>query len=275
MNIEYREATLTSGMGFDIGEFWHPRIDGWNPMYRDILEPFDAYKYTCPRLPISLGPMDANRFRKCPSVLRVPIKRADSIEVRLPQELYPIADTLKRLMQYDRFINPNFAAFHAHVTIDNSRVAPGTTQRFPGFHGDGLQGGKFKKKLIVEHSYVFVDKLPTEFALQPFFVAHLNEDRYNIFKEFDRQLRRSSIYHGLPGHCYLIDPYVVHASPVITEAVDRTFFRLTLTPTELLMPRNTVNPMFPGQEYPERIDVRDFVANPDLDVPLEFYGLKG
>lgn len=274
MDIEYREAQLTTGMGFDINEYWHPRIDAWSPLYRDILEPFCAHKYTCPRLPISMGPMSALSFRKCPSVLRVPIKRGGSIEVRLPQELYPIAGELKRLLQYDRFINPNFEAFHAHVTIDNSRVEPGNTQRFPGFHGDGLQGGKFKTKLIVEHSYVFVDRFPTEFAMQPFFVAHLNEDRYNVFKEFDRQLNNSSIYRGLPGHCYLIDPYMVHASPVITETcVHRTFFRLTLTPAELLMPRNTINPMFDGQGYEERIDVLDFVADPDINVPLDFYGI--
>lgn len=274
MNIEYREANLTYGTMFDVADYWHPRVDSWNPLYRDILEPFDAHKYTCPRLPISLGPLDAAQFRECPSVLRVPIKRGGDCRINLPKELGPISDTLKRLLQYDRWINSNFEAFHAHVTIDNTTVEPGKTQRFPGFHGDGLQGGKFKQKLIVEHSYIFVDKHPTEFAMQPFFVAHLNEDRYNIFKEFDRQLQPSSIYRGLPGHCYLIDPYMVHASPVIDHPVDRTFFRLTLTPVELLMPKNTVNPMFSGQDYPDRIDVRDFVADPDIEVPLDYYGVS-
>lgn len=273
MNIQYRNTALTAGETFPIERLWHPTVDAWNPLYQDITQPFNFHKYTCPRLPVSLGQLDVALLKQCPSVLRVPIKNGRGKEIRLPKELLPIKPILVRLLQYDYYINPNFQTFHAHITIDNSAVKPNTTQRFGGFHGDGLQGGKFKQKLVVEHSYIFVDKFPTEVALQPFFVAHLNEDRYNIFKEFDKQVKRDLIYHLRPSTVYLIDPYVVHASPVITEQTERTFFRLTLTPAELLMPKNTVNPMFEGQHYDDRIDVRDFVSEPDIAVPLDFYGL--
>ena len=272
MDIVYRKAELSDGEAFSIEKFWHPTIDSWNPLYKDIQEPFDFNKYTCPRLPISMGLQVPDAMQACPSVLRVPIKYANT-DTRLPKELLPIKALLVRLLQYDKFINPHFEQFFAHVTIDNSTVEAGATHRFGGFHGDGLQGGKFKKKLIVEHSYIFVSNHPTLFAIQPFFVAHLNEDRYNIFMEFDRQVRPESIYSGMESHLYLIDPYMVHASPVITPSVNRTFFRLTITPTELLMPKNTVNPMFDGQEYPARIDVREFVSDPDLPVPYDFYGI--
>jgi hypothetical protein len=272
VEITYRKAELTAGETVAIEELWHPIVDAWNPLYNDIKEPFNFNKYTCPRLPVSLGPWDEKDMMECPSVLRCPIKYGWT-DVQLPKELLPIKTLLVRLLQYDRFINPNYDSFFAHVTIDNSEVWPNTTHRFGGFHGDGLQGGKFKNKLVVEHSYIFVSNHPTEFSLQPFFVAHLNEDRYNIFKEFDRQVRQDSIYRGLEKHIYLIDPYIVHASPTIKERTFRTFFRLTLTPTELLMPKNTVNPMFDGQEYPARIDVREFVADPDIEVPLSLYGI--
>jgi hypothetical protein len=273
MDIIYRKAELSSGEAFFVDEFWHPKIDSWNPLYKDILELFDFNKYTCPRLPISMGLHAPDAMQACPSVLRLPIKYAFT-DIRLPKELLPLQALLVRLLQYDKFINPRFEEFFAHVTIDNSTVEAGVTHRFGGFHGDGLQGGKFKKKLIVEHSYIFVSNHPTLFAMQPFFVAHLNEDRYNIFKEFDRQVRSESIYSGMEGHIYLIDPYMVHASPVINNSVNRTFFRLTITPTELLMPKNTVNPMFDGQEYPARIDVREFVSDPDVPVPYDFYGIQ-
>ncbi len=274
MKIDYREATVTAGESFQIEKFWHPIIDAWSPLYRDILEPFNFHKYTCPRLPISMGALDAAQFKACPSVLRIPIKYGNSTDIRLPKELFSIKDTLIRILQYDYHINPYFEEFFAHITIDNSLVRAGGTQRFEGFHGDGLQGGKFKQKLVVEHSYIFVDKHPTEVSLQPFFVAHINEDRYNIFKEFDKQVDRKAIYHTRPCHLYLIDPYIVHASPVIHEVTSRTFFRLTMTPTELLMPKNTINPMFDGQNYPARIDVREFTADPDVPVPLDYYGLQ-
>jgi len=274
MDIVYRKAELSAGEAFSIEKFWHPTIDSWNPLYKDILEPFDFHKYTCPRLPISMGAQSSDAMRQCPSVLRVPIKYANT-DIRLPAEMAPIKPLLVKLLQYDKFINPFFEELFAHVTIDNSTVEPGTTHRFGGFHGDGLQGGKFKKKLVVEHSYVFVSNHPTLFSLQPFFVAHLNEDRHNIFKEFDRQVQSQSIYTGMDQHLYLIDPYVVHASPLIQKRTERTFFRLTITPTELLMPNNTVNPMFNGQKYPARIDVREFVSEPDVKIPYDLYGLRG
>lgn len=39
------------------------------------------------------------------------------------------------------------------------------------------------------------------------------------------------------------------------------------------MPKNTINPMFDGQSYPARIDVREFVSEPDQNIPFDFYGL--
>ncbi|PIN94874.1 hypothetical protein COU53_01820 [Candidatus Pacearchaeota archaeon CG10_big_fil_rev_8_21_14_0_10_30_48] len=275
IGINYRKTMLSrDGETFEIGKFWHPIIDSWNPMYRDITEHFDFHKYTCPRPPISLGSIDELVFQDCSDVLRVPIKWGGSNEVRLPKELHSLKDELVRIMQYDRHINPFFTDFFAHITLDNSEVKKDKTQRYPGFHGDGLQGGKFPKKLICEHSYIYVNNNPTEVALHPFFVAHLNDSRYNIFKEFDKQVNRELLYQTIPGHLYLIDPYVVHASPIVKKTTKRTFFRLTLTPSELLMPKNTINPMFEGQEYPARIDVREFVADPDINIPLEYYGLK-
>ena len=277
MNINYQPCNLSSdGEVFSIAKFWHPTIDSWSPVYKDILEPFNFMKYTCPRLPISLGSMDMSLFLSCPNVLRVPIKFGGSNEIRLPKELLLIKEELIRLLQYDYYITGDmWTEFFCHITIHNALVNKGDTQRFPGFHGDGLQGGKFKQKLICEHSYIATNRFPTEFAMKPFFVGHINEDRYNIFKEFDNQVdEHTPIYKARENHIYLIDPYMVHRSPNVEETCFRTFFRLTTTPAELLMPKNTVNPMFEGQEYPARIDVREFVSDPDQEIPFDFYGIS-
>lgn len=277
LNINYRQTRLSDqGSVFHVEKFWHPKIDDWNPLYRDILEPFDFHKFTTARPPIDMGLIPDNPFNKCPSVLRMPIKWGNSDEIRLPKELKPIKEELIRILQYDKWINPNFTKFFAHITIDNSSVEYNKTQRFPGFHGDGLQGGKFKVKQICEHSYIYVNRNPTIVAMQPFFVAHINDSRFNIFKEFDRQIKKNCLYTTRPEHLYLIDPYIVHASPpnMDPRQLQRTFFRLTLTPSELLMPKNTVNPMFDGQIYPARIDVREFVSDPDTSIPLDYYGFE-
>lgn len=274
LGIVYGQVKLSPGRSFNVGRMWHPKIDAWSPVYSDMMKPFDLHKFTVPRLPINMGPLAIEKVRACPNVLRVPIKWGGSTEVRVPRELLPLEEELMRLLQYDYFVTgPRWRKFFCHLTVHNEWVDPGKTQRFPGFHGDGLQGGKFKRKLVCEHSYVATDPQPTIVAMQPFFVSHLNEDRDNVFLAFDQQVRRDSLYRLLGGHLYLIDPYVVHESPIISQRVFRTFFRLTTTPTELLMPKNTVNPMFGGQEYPARIEVREFTSRPDPVIPYRLYGL--
>ncbi len=277
LGIDYRASKLSeTGKEIAVPHLWHPTIDGWNPTYRDILEPFNFHKFTCPRPPISLGRFNVEAARRCPDVLRMIIKWSGDDSIRLPDELLPLEEELTRLLKYDRYVMGDcWKDFFVHVTIHNALVRAGEALRYPGFHADGLQGGKFKRKLVCEHSYIVTDPHPTVFALQPFFVAHINEDRYNIFKEFDRQVsERTPLYQALCGHAYLIDPYMVHVSPVVPEDCLRTFVRVTVTPTELHMPKNTRNPMFAGQAYPPRIDVREFVSDPDVTLPLDFYGLS-
>lgn len=280
LGIVYQQTKLTIGKAFSISKVWHPKIDSWSPIYTDMLQPFNFHKFTVPRLPIDMGKIDSDSIvalKKCPNVLRVPIKYGNSTEVRLPSELLPIEEEIKRILHYDYFVTgANWKKFHCHLTIHNAIVNPGDTQRFPGFHGDGLQGGKFKKKLLCEHSYVLSDPQPTIISMQPFFVAHLNEDKENIFKAFDQQVRSDSLLGLRPQHLYLIDPYIVHESPKITgkDPILRTFFRLTTTPTELLMPKNTINPMFSGQAYSKRIEVREFVSAPNQEIPYSAYGLS-
>jgi len=272
LGVEYKPVKLTYGEEFDIKTMWHPIVDEWNPIYKDMMEPFNLFKFTCPRPPISLGSIDRQLFTQCTNVLRVPIKFPGS-NIRLPKELIPIKDELIRLLQYEYFINPEVVNEFIHVTVDNRVVESGKTHRYGGFHGDGLQGAKFKQKVKCEHSYVYTNPLATHIALQPFFVAHINEARYNIFKEFDRQVKQECLYKLRDGEVYLIDPYVVHASPIIGIDIPRTFFRMTVSKEELLTPHNTVNPMFEGQNYPEGIEVREFVSSPNTSIPLDFYGI--
>lgn len=274
LGIFYEKTILTPGESFEIKHLWHPKIDAWSPVYRDMMEKFNFNYFTCPRLPINIGKFNMTKARQSPNVLRVPIKYDNSTEIRLPKELLPLKEELQRVLHYDYFVTGDiWKNMFCHITVHNAMVVPGQTQRYPGFHGDGLQGGKFKEKLICEHSYVVTDPEPTIISMQPYFVSHMNEDRDNIFIAFDQQVKKDSLYRMKPGNMYLIDPYIVHESPVITKEALRTFVRITTTPSELLMPKNTVNPMFEGQKYPERIEVREFVGEPDPEIPYDFYGI--
>src|SRR5208282_1968985 len=140
---------------------------------------------------------------------------------------------------------------------DSSLVHTDEYHRYPGFHGDGIQGQKLTPKVNVEHSYIFVTEPPTEFCLQPFFLKHLDEAKHNFFLEFDRQAKDANIYGCLPNHLYMIDPYMVHRTPKIQKTQTRVFIRITFAPTELQNPKNTHNPLFDEdmQKYHERQDI--------------------
>lgn len=256
---------------------WQPIVDPWHPTYRDMLEPFEKGKFLCPRLPIDLGWQDPAPLWTVPNVLRMPIKRPGTRPVLIPREMRPILPILEKFLQYDLAVNRLFQDMHVHITVDHSVVERGLHHRFPGFHGDGFQGAKFPEghKKVCEHSYILCSAPGTELCMQPFFVRHLDDAKHNVFYEFDDQARRENILSLRPDHMYLFDPYVVHRSPRMEIGRGRVFFRMTITPEELLVPENTKSPCFDGQDYEPKVDVRKVVSRQaDLPIPWEQYGLQ-
>jgi hypothetical protein len=202
----------------------------------------------------------------------MPIKFPGTI-YKIPRQLGVWESLIRRVAEYEKFINPDHDKTFAHVTIDLSMVKAGTFHRYPGFHGDGIQGTKLTPKVCVEHSYIATSSPPTEFCLQPFFLKHLDEAKHNYFLEFDRQARDSNVYGSIPDHLYLIDPYMVHRTPKITMDTLRLFVRITYAFTELQHPKNTINPLFKGQKYHKRVDIRENLMPNEFEVPWQLYGL--
>lgn len=250
---------------------FHPIIDAENPAYNSLFQPFSLGQYLYPRPPIDMGLVD-NEPDECPNVLRLPLKFPGT-EYRVPSDIYTLSKLIRRVADYEKFINPDHDRTFCHITFDRSLVNPGEFHRFPGFHGDGIQGTKLTPKVIVEHSYIICSNPPTEFCLQPFFLKHLDESKHNFFLEFDKQAQRGNIYTSLPGHLYLIDPYMVHRTPEIEWQVSRYFMRITYAFTELQHPKNTLNPLFSGQAYEKRHDIRENLTRNEFAVPYHLYGL--
>lgn len=273
--IRYTQPVL-SGEGEVViydPNIWVPIIDKDHPSYHDMFNQFSIRKYCFPRFPIDMGKVSLPE-ENVPNVLRLPIKMAGE-EVKIPKEIMAWKPLIDRILQYEVVINRQYEKFFVHVTIDTSYVNVGEYHRFPGYHGDGLQGAKFPVKLTCEHSYIVVTDPPTEVCLQPFFLDHLDPAKHNLFTEMDKQALPENTYKLLSNHLYLFDPYVVHRTPKINSPINRTFFRLTVTPAELMVPKNTINPMFKPPIYPAKIDVRDILAeDSDILVPYELYGLR-
>ncbi len=280
--IRYDKPALSTEnhITFEPKCLWTPTVDADNIAYASMWKPFNVAQYIYPRPPIDMG-LVAEIPDCSVNVLRMPLKFPKSStwmtpgnQYRIPQELKGLVPLIKRVAEYEKFINKDHDHWFCHVTFDHSRVRADEYHRFPGFHGDGIQGTKLTPKEIVEHSYILATDPPTEFCLQPFFLKHLDEAKHNFFLEFDRQAKEANIYGSLPNHLYLIDPYMVHRTPKIKQEQDRLFVRITYAPIELQHPKNTNNPLFPGQEYRERVDIRQNLCPNEFEVPFHLYGLR-
>lgn len=272
--IKYTQPVLSKegGVSFTPEGLWTPVIDAENIAYYSLLKPFSTNQYLYPRPPIDMGLVDYDHIMPI-NVLRMPLKFPNT-DYRIPKELASLERLIKRCAEYEAFINPNHKDYFCHITHDFSVVKKNMHHRFPGFHGDGIQGTKITPKVNAEHSYILTSNPPTEFCLQPFFLKHLDEAKHNYFLEFDKQAREDNIYRTLPNHLYLIDPYMVHRSPKIKTDIARLFIRITFAATELQHPKNTVNPLFVGQEYHKRIDIRSDLTRNEFEIPYHLYGLQ-
>jgi hypothetical protein len=263
-------------MGFDMEpcQAWVPRIQEGHPTYRELTDSFDLDRFIYFRPPIDLGHsgIELKDSDGCINVLRMPIKYPNS-KFKIPSKLEWLKSFLQRIIDYEWNINPIFNNAFAHITIDRSLVKKGDTHRYPGFHGDGVQGQKLTPKRPIEHSYIFATAPSTEFCLQPFFLKHLDEAKHNYFLEFDAQAKEVNVVKTIPEHLYLIDPYMVHRTPLIKKTTDRLFVRVTFVFAELDHDKNTINPLFPKPEYKKRVDIRKYLSKYPTDIPLEFYGI--
>lgn len=272
-SIRYVQPELSSvGTTYRPKGCWTPVIDEHNIAYYTLFKPFNKANFMYPRPPIDMGIVHGAFGWGTRNVLRMPIKFPGT-DYKIPSELSGLQTLIERVADYESFINKDHEKVFAHLTFDRSTVNGGEHHRFPGFHGDGFQGTKLTPKITVEHSYILTTSPPTEFCLQPFFLNHLDDAKHNMFLEFDKQACKQNIYGTIPNHLYLIDPYMVHRTPVIEHRVERIFVRITFTFSELEHPKNTMNPMFPPYKYKDRIDIRQGLAPFEFDVPLHLYGL--
>lgn len=243
-------------------------------LWRRLSEPFDVEHFmnACPPVDVGHVPMDTDGMQDL-MVLRCPIKASSSMLVTLPTELDGIADLVRHVCELEAGCNAWFELSWCHVSFQRTLVQADTTQRVPGWHVDGFQGVRVPRHRA-EHSYLWSDRDPTEYCVQPFFLSHLDPGRHNVFDEISRQARDGNAYTGLPGHAYLIDPYLVHRSPRAIETGYRSFARITFTETEFEDPANTVNlSLGREQNYAARIDARDRLHAYGGPVPWEFYGV--
>lgn len=275
-DVKFEKAIIgKDAICIDVEPCWVPVPFQHSPLWARMHRTFSTenFLYACPPVDIGLFRVDTEDLLGL-RVLRCPIKPSGTMSISLPAELLTLAPLVRYLAELEAHVNPRYGDFWCHISVERTNVSAGSSQRVPGWHVDGFQGIRVAPHQI-EHSYLWADHQHTEFCVQPFYVSHLDPGRHNVFNEFARQAREENALGGLDGHIYLIDPYVVHRSPVLKRETVRTFVRVTFTETELEDPVNTVNLSLPGsQDYARRIDVRDRLTSYDGAIPWEMYGVR-
>lgn len=258
------------------------------PKYEEIFKPSDythpfftyhdkdfsksRYKYGG-LLPLHIGSFDIDQTKHKLNVLRCSVKDAGSNEIILPSELDFLTDFVKFCCLYESSFNTQFTKLFMHITVDKKTVEPNTTQRVSGFHVDGYQGHKFPIKHEIEHSYLWCSDYGTEFCPQPFFIEHIDDSKYMLFDEFNKQANELNVYKCLPSNVYIFDPYMVHRSPVVTKRTERLIIRLTCEYQKLLDPNDTINPNL-QYDVPYKYDVRNRLGTFKWPLTIEHYGFN-
>lgn len=230
------------------------------------------YKYGG-SLPLHVGAFDIDIKKHQTNVLRCSIKDCNSYDIILPSELNFLSDFVKFCCLYESSFNKNFDKLFMHLTVDKKIVEPNTTHRVEGFHVDGYQGHKFPIKHEIEHSYLWCSDYGTEFCPQPFFIEHIDDSKFMLFDEFNKQAIESNVYKCLPNNIYIFDPYMVHRSPLIDKKTERLIVRLTCEYQKLLDPNDTVNPNL-MYEIPYKYDVRNRLGTFQWPLTMEHYGFR-
>jgi hypothetical protein len=248
--------------------------DPEHPFFTYHNKPFSKKRYKCGTpLPLHVRQFTIDKSAHVVNVLRVPVKAAGSNTIVLPKELEFIQKYVEFCCLYEKSFNPNFENLFAHITVDKKTVNPEETQRVPGFHVDGFQGSKFPTKHEIEHSYLWASDCGTEFCPQPYFIEHLDESKFMIFDEFNKQAHECNVFKCLPNNIYIFDPYMVHRSPVVKTTTERLLIRITFEYQKLLDPNDTVNPNLVFKK-PLKIDIRNLLSEFEYPPDLRHYGFE-
>ena len=173
------------------------------------------------------------------------IKNNDSEKIvfnGLPKELVIF---LKKILIFCKERKLNFKDRYIYVTVDNKQVSKNKTQRDPGWHIDGMQGGEVLVKKKADFQFVYCSSLPTLFTSQGFNLNGFNEKKNNLFHKLENQIDNSKIKEIDCNAVYLMNPYHVHsAQKCRKEHQDRLFIRVSFSCVPVTSVKMTINPSF-------------------------------
>ena len=162
-------------------------------------------------------------------ILDMPIRlRGESQVYKLPSEIKMFQETIQTIIDHAHTVLPeeHMKASNCYLTIDQSWVEKGTTQRKPGIHTDGFQGSNMFNNATINHGYIVSNLVPTAFYTEPFYFGHLDPRVHNYFSEMDQQGLSMTPLMTDEFDIYLMTAYSPHAATIAQQSGYRTFLRI-------------------------------------------------
>ena len=147
------------------------------------------------------------------------------------------------VMEHESALVADPDPWYTYLTVHQSMVAAGVSQRNGGAHIDGFQGVAYPEPLPGCHAYLLASREPTVFYLQPFSVEGFNADFDNLYRLLDSQKNTELAWAPGAGQLVLASCYCVHESPVIRATGPRTFVRIEFSRKRFDREENTRNPL--------------------------------
>lgn len=185
-----------------------------------------SWKYG--KIPLAIGKFDI----KIPEMMRylyLPVRMGGYLgDVRLPNNiecLRPlIMESMDRCHGYE----------YCYVSAQRGIASPGNALNRPGWHCDGFGTD--------DRNAIWWDGPGTRFAVQDF--SDISADENESLDQFDAQVASFMIQEYSEHTLYLIDPFVVHAVPIITEVCDRSFVKISFSDQKYNLEGNSHNYLF-------------------------------
>jgi len=213
----------------------------------DVAGIFAPERFAIARLPVQVGYLsEPAGLETLPSCLDMPVMLPGG-HVTLPQPYIwspAVRGMIEQAMAFEDALLPGWRADrHLYLTVDTRWVEPGRTHRNGGFHFDGMQGGRYPRKLAACHQYVASTASPTEFSGVPVDATGLDEMRHNWFEALGDQVPAdAALWRPDAFEIVCMSAYQLHRSPVAAHRHRRTFLRLDVSCKQQDRLGNTPNP---------------------------------
>lgn len=167
--------------------------------------------------------------------LYLPVKMRDTSDVRLPENVKCCWPLIEASMAQAARMNRDIHADYVYLSARKGWATPDNPLNRPGWHCDGFGTDDL--------NFVWWVGPGTRFAVQDF--PHISDSHTESLLEFERHVIPECIQTFPERRLYMIDPYVVHATPVIEPpGCWRQYVKVSISKERYNLENNSHNYLF-------------------------------